>query len=61
MGVPNMEVEGGSDPYVLMNLSDRKDQIKTNFIKNTKYPKWNEEFHMNLTSSSFQIDMFFKR
>ena len=49
-GVPNMDIIGLSDPYLKFELSTSSQHWKTKWIKNTKNPKWNDEFHLNITS-----------
>lgn len=49
-GVPNMDIIGLSDPYLKFELSTSSQHWKTKWIRNTTNPKWNDEFHLNITS-----------
>lgn len=49
-GVPKKDIIGLSDPYLMFELSTSSQQWKTKYIKNTKEPVWNDEFHLPITS-----------
>lgn len=48
--VPKKDIIGLSDPYLKFETSTSTQKWKTKYIRNTKTPEWNEEFHIPITS-----------
>ncbi|KAI5517567.1 C2 domain-containing protein family [Trichomonas vaginalis G3] len=50
-----MDIGGKSDPYVVLKLNKDGAPQKTEVIKKTKNPEWNQEFHMSLVDKKTDV------
>lgn len=55
-GIPKMDKNGLADPYCALSLAGRKDVKKTEVLKKTLTPAWNQEFQFPIVS--YGTDVF---